>query len=60
MKLFLEREDTLSPYLLIFLLIYILLQEKLLPMGSNLPKPGQLLEHSSINWDFIAFMLSCS
>lgn len=54
MKLVLEREDHLSPYLLIFLFIFILPREKLLPV------PGQLLEHSSTKWYFIAFMLSCS
>lgn len=49
MKLVLEREDHLSPYLLIFLFIFILPREKLLPV------PGQLLEHSSTKWYFIAF-----
>lgn len=43
-----------SPLFINFLFIFILLGEKLLPV------PRQLLEHSSTNWDFIAFMLSCS
>jgi len=45
MKLFPEREDPASSYLLLF----ILLREKLLPV------PGELLEDCSASWGFIAF-----